>query len=492
MNISNNELIESLIENYKKTETINKNLFKELMNRDIYNEFIEKFPKHISISSNGNIYTMVPGHNEHTKTEDRLKQADFMDKMFTTYYDEDNNKTVDIKDQVKNINSEVEDKIKDKKKGSKNHKKVSATLEILKDKISNFKNSEEFKNLLRTYSKFHNYSANNKQLIYIQTLGQATQVAGYSTWKKLDRNVKKGEKGIKILAPSYYYKKVVQKDKNGNELKDENGKVITKKEKVRYFRPVSVFDVSQTEGKPLPTLNRTIKEDISEIRKPLLKFAEKENIKVFFKSIKDDPILSDDTYGYSAGGVIVINKDNPISNQNATLIHEIAHEKLHRGKDREFISKEQREIEADAVKFIVLDKYGVDSKSEKYLALYQKDYDIMDSLERIADTSKDIINEIEDYKELKIEKSKIEDKLELKGNLKNQLNKIDNSINNISKENNQVSTLLKQKEKITNKIKLLDDNEDIIKKANTLNKEIKKYNKIEKKYLHPKSVQLSR
>src|SRR5690554_5417928 len=106
---------------------------------------------------------------------------------------------MNIKDRVKEFNNEIDEKIDKDSKGSKSKKKVSATLEVLKDKISKFKDSEEFKNLLRTYSKFHTYSTNNKQLIYIQTLGQATYVAGYGTWEKLGRYVKKDEKGIKIL-----------------------------------------------------------------------------------------------------------------------------------------------------------------------------------------------------------------------------------------------------------------------------------------------------
>lgn len=498
MDISNAKLIESLIKDYNKTEEINKDLFKELMKRDLYDKFIEKVPKHILISSEGNVYLMTPGHNEDTKAEDRLKQADLMERMFSDYFNEKES-TPKIKENVKNINSEIESKIKEKKGGSKNNKNVAATLEVLKDKITNFKDSKELKNLLRTYSKFHHYSASNKQLIYIQTLGQATRVAGYTTWEKIGRNVKKGEKGIKILAPSYYIKEVKQKDEQGNIILDKNGDPVLKKEKVMYFRPVHVFDISQTEGKELPELNRSIKEDITDFQKPLLKIANDNNIKVEFRSPREDPILANKINqkgadGYSSIGEIVINSSKSPSDQTATLIHELAHEKLHKEEDRLTLSKEQKEIEADAVKFVVLDKYGIDSKSEKYLALYQKDYDIMDSLDRIAYTSKEIINEIEDYREIKLEKYKMQEKLEIKYDLMNQLDVIEHSLNtnNFSGEEERLSSLKEQKSKIKDKLELLDKEGSITDKVQEVDKKLKEYSRIEKKFKRTKDMQISR
>lgn len=82
MNISNNQLIKSIINEYRETKKINKKLFKELMERNLYEKFIIKFPKHILISSKGNVFMMVPGHNIKTEIKDRLKQADLMEKLF--------------------------------------------------------------------------------------------------------------------------------------------------------------------------------------------------------------------------------------------------------------------------------------------------------------------------------------------------------------------------------------------------------------------------
>lgn len=480
-NISNDELINSLLEHFDKNNTIDKDLFKELMSRNLYNEFIEHFPKHILISSNGNIYHMVPGHNENTKTEDRLKQADFVESLFNRDNNENNIKknTIDIKDQVVRFNSEIDEKVKGIEKGSDNQKNISATLELLKEKIENFKNSDELKNFLKTYSQFHNYSLNNTLLIHFQTNGKATRVAGYKTWEKLGRHVKKGEKGIKIFAPSYYYKEVPVKDKQGNIMLDENGNTITEKVKVDYFRMVTVFDISQTEGRELPVLDLSIKEDISELDKPLLNYAHKNNINVTYKTPADDLLLFQGAKGYSSGGKVVINADIPISDQTSVLIHELAHEKLHHNLPEGVVyTQEQEEMEADAVSFVVLNRYGIDSKSEKYLALYHKDYDIMESLDRITKVSSDIIKEIDTYLELQVQRDNVIDKLNLYNQLEDQLDKVNSALVNLSPGDKNYDDLMQQKNDIIEQLGKLDKAE-INKEKKEIDNKLKKYNKFE-------------
>jgi len=123
-------------------------------------------------------------------------------------------------------------------------------------------NSENYKNYLSVMSKFHRYSINNSLLIALQK-PDATLVAGYKAWQEHKRQVKKGEKSIRILAPQTYTVKVerdvTKKDENGNFI-FENGKPVTEKQLVEEkrirFVPVSVFDVSQTYGEPLPSLKK--------------------------------------------------------------------------------------------------------------------------------------------------------------------------------------------------------------------------------------------
>jgi len=127
--------------------------------------------------------------------------------------------------------------------------KLKVLHEELQDQISNLDNDEDWKNYLNTMSKFHRYSWGNQLLIRVQK-PEATKVAGFNKWKELDRNVKKGEKGLSILAPSMINTDVL--DSNGNKVMGKDGKPL-KEKKIVGYRAVSVFDISQTEGKDLPT-----------------------------------------------------------------------------------------------------------------------------------------------------------------------------------------------------------------------------------------------
>lgn len=128
--------------------------------------------------------------------------------------------------------------------------KVTQLTDKLEEGLLRLKDSEEYKKYLTCMSKFHSYSFNNSLLIMMQC-PQASYVAGFNSWKNnFKRNVKKGEKGIKILAPAPIKKKVMveKQDNNGKVVKDEEEMVIP------FFKPVTVFDISQTEGEPIPEL----------------------------------------------------------------------------------------------------------------------------------------------------------------------------------------------------------------------------------------------
>ncbi|SDC30921.1 MULTISPECIES: ArdC-like ssDNA-binding domain-containing protein [unclassified Candidatus Frackibacter] len=267
-------------------------------------------------------------------------------------------------------------------------KKTKELLEKLEKGIEQVRSSEEFKEMLKFFSKFHNYSMNNQILIQQQRPG-ATHVAGYKKWQKLGRQVQKGEKGIKILAPMTFKKTV--------EEEDENGEIVEKEKKVMYFRPVTVFDISQTEGDSIPTMDLSLKDNFGEIMQPLLRFADKKRIEVDLKTVEEDPFLTAGCHGYSSGGYIAVKTTERNKTEQAScLVHELAHELLHKENNEE-LTKEIKELEAEAVAFIVMDHYNVELKSSKYLALYKKSYDLKESLDRISRVSKEIINFTKDY-----------------------------------------------------------------------------------------------
>ena len=259
-------------------------------------------------------------------------------------------------------------------------KKTKELLEKLDNRIDEVKDSDEFKDMLRFLSKFHKYSYHNSILIHIQNQ-EATFVAGYKQWQtKFNRQVKKGEQGIAILAPFTYKKKVTEETEDGDEK--ETDKTVTK----TYFRPVYVFDIAQTEGPPPPIIDISLQDNLNELLQPLVEFTtSKQEIKLKYKP------LSEHTSGYSAGGLIVIDDNLNDTEKINVLLHELAHELLHyEGKDD--LTREIKEMEAEAVSFVVLAHYKIESKSDKYLAMYKKTYDLKKSLDKISKVSSSIID----------------------------------------------------------------------------------------------------
>ena len=202
--------------------------------------------------------------------------------------------------------------------------------------------SDEFQRYLEFSSKFHQYSWRNQMLIWMHNR-DATHVAGYKKWPQLGRHVCKGEKGIPILAPIVY--------------KRENG---DGEEETRLsFKVVYVFDVSQTEGDPLPEPEWKSQEKRPVLHQRLIEFAERRGIKVTVES------LNGSTQGYSAGGHIALDVDAGTS----TLIHEIAHELLHQSNERP--DRKTCELQAEAVAYTVWRHFGLESVScSNYLAIW--------------------------------------------------------------------------------------------------------------------------
>ena len=268
--------------------------------------------------------------------------------------------------------------------------------------------SERYKAYLTTMSKFHSYSFNNTLLIAMQG-GQL--VAGYNKWRDdFHRNVKKGEKAIKILAPApFKAKKEVQKlDAQGRPVMGKDGKPVTEVQEIQVpaFKIVSVFDVSQTEGEPLPSIG------VEELTGSVERYGE------FFKALEQTspvPIGFEDIPGGSHGYYHLTEKRIAIQEGMSelqtlkTAIHEIAHSKLH-AIDPEAPAIEQadrpdsrtREVQAESVAYAVCQHYGLDTSdySFGYVAGWSSGKDLKElkaSLETIRATAHELITTIDGH-----------------------------------------------------------------------------------------------
>ncbi len=262
--------------------------------------------------------------------------------------------------------------------------------------------SEKYKNFLRQMAKFHHYSFRNTMLIILQK-PNATCVAGYTSWQKnFRRQVQKGERGIKILA--YAPKKVSVteqvKDQNGNVILDPDGQPETRTvlKTIPAYKPAYVFDVSQTQGEPLPTL-------VTDLT------GTPENYEALLQAltnISDRPIIFDDidgsARGYCKPDRICIQKDMSPAQTIKTLVHEITHADLHYGDDAP--ERHTKEIEAESTAYVVCDHYGIDTSdySFPYLASWSSSKELSElqnSLDRIQKQAEDMIDKLdEQLKEL--------------------------------------------------------------------------------------------
>jgi antirestriction protein ArdC len=247
-------------------------------------------------------------------------------------------------------------------------------LQNLTDALKSGK-SERLTQYLAMLAKFHRYSFGNVLLILSQK-PDASHVAGFSTWKQMGRFVKKGEKGIVIIAPMSIRPKDDQAKAEGEQARP-----------ILRFRGVYVFDVSQTDGQELPEPSRIGGDPLHHLA------AIKEIIQA--KGIKLDnddlPIGAD---GVSRGGRISIRTGLEPANEFSVLVHELAHELLHRGEDRKTLSKTVRETEAEAVAFVVSQAIGLDTgtAAADYIQLYDgKTETLAASLDRIQHTAAEII-----------------------------------------------------------------------------------------------------
>ena len=279
----------------------------------------------------------------------------------------------------------------------------------LEQGIQDLFESDRFKEYLQVMSKFHNYSFNNTLLIAMQK-PDATLIAGYNSWKNLfGRQVSRGAKGIKVIAPSpYKVKKEIDKidPKTQKPMTDKNGKPVKEETEVTVpaFKVVSVFDVSQTEGKELPSIG------VDELTGDVEQYAD------FFKATEQAspaPVgfekIESGAKGYYSQTEkrIAINEGMSELQNLKTLIHEIAHAKLH-DIDLNAPAKEQadrpdrrtREVQAESIAYAVCQHYGLDTSdySFSYVAQWSSGRELAElkaSLETIRSTASELIKDID-------------------------------------------------------------------------------------------------
>jgi len=230
--------------------------------------------------------------------------------------------------------------------------------------------SEQLTRYLAAMGRFHDYSLGNAILIAVQRPG-ATHVAGYRAWQRLGRQVRQGESGIAIMAP------ILRR----SDRDEEEDKVVA-------FKAAHVWDVSQTDGRPLPEFAK-VEGNPSGYLDRLRAHITGQGIDLAYS----DALGS--AYGLSCGGKILIRSGLGPAEEFSVLVHELAHAALHKqGQTEQKIRRKIREVEAEAVAFVVAQAVGLEcgTAASDYIQLYDgKKETLMASLERIQSTAREII-----------------------------------------------------------------------------------------------------
>ena len=271
---------------------------------------------------------------------------------------------------------------------------------------------EKYRNYLRTMSRFHNYSLNNQALIHLQR-PDATLVAGYNRWRdKFSRNVLRGEKGITIIAPTPYKKKIEQEKLDPDTklpILDADGKIVTEEKEIEIpmFRPVKVFDYAQTDGKPLP----------ERVASPVANLTGSvENYEAFMEALRRSspvpvefkPLPADmDGYFSPKSQSITLREGMSEVQTVSAAVHEIAHAKLHnyglqQAAERKAKSRNTEEVEAESISFMVCAYFGIETGANSfgYVATWSKNAELPEfraSLDTISKTANGIITDVEKH-----------------------------------------------------------------------------------------------
>ena len=296
-----------------------------------------------------------------------------------------------------------------------NRERIKEIVTGIEANIQDLFQSDKFADYLRTMSRFHSHSYNNTILIHIQ-MPSATHVAGFNKWKnQFGRHVKKGEKGLTIIAPTPFKKRIEEMKLDPDTrvpVLDHDGNVIMEEREVEIplFRPVKVFDVSQTEGRPLPSLVSSLTGDVQQYEAFMEALRRTSPVSIMFKPLREglDGFLSlnDQT--------ITIREGMSQVQTVCAAVHEITHAMLH-NREREQLTaaagitdreptkpkdKNTREVEAESVSYTVCQYYGIETSANSlgYIATWSKDRSLSElkaSLETISKTANILITSID-------------------------------------------------------------------------------------------------
>lgn len=295
-----------------------------------------------------------------------------------------------------------------------NKDRMREIVDSIENGINELFESDKYQQYLSTMSRFHRYSVNNTMLIYMQR-PDATHVAGFNKWRdQFGRNVLKGEKGIRIIAPTPYKKKVeeIKTDPETNApLLDADGKAIIEEKEIRIpmFKVLSVFDVSQTTGKPLPQLAADLSGNVQQYEVFMEALRRASPVPIEIKPVARD---TDGFFSIKAQSITIRAGMSEVQTVCAA-VHEIAHAKLHDyehmtelADDGETIlvpgekSRNTEEVEAESISYAVCQYYGIETgeNSFGYIATWSKGKELKElraSLETINKTASELITDID-------------------------------------------------------------------------------------------------
>lgn len=295
-----------------------------------------------------------------------------------------------------------------------NKDRMREIVDSIENGIKELFESDKYRKYLATMSRFHRYSVNNTMLIYMQR-PDATHVAGFNKWRdQFGRNVLKGEEGIRIIAPTPYKKKVeeIKTDPETNApILDADGKAIIEEKEIRIpmFKVVSVFDVSQTAGKPLPQLAADLSGNVQQYEVFMEALRRASPVPMEIKPVARD---TDGFFSIKAQSITIRAGMSEVQTVCAA-VHEIAHAKLHDyehmtelADDGETIlvpgekSRNTEEVEAESISYAVCQYYGIETgeNSFGYIATWSKGKELKElraSLETINKTASELITDID-------------------------------------------------------------------------------------------------
>ena len=298
-----------------------------------------------------------------------------------------------------------------------NRERVKEIVDGIEQNIQELFQSERYFDYLRTMSRFHSYSVNNTILIHMQRPNAATPVAGFQKWKQFGRHVKKGEKGLTIIAPTPLKKKIEEMKLDPDTkapVLDQDGNVIIEEKTIEIplFKPVKVFSADQTDGKPLPSLVTDLTGDVQQYEAFMEALRRTSPVPVKIEPIEDS---MDGFFSRTTQSITVREGMSEVQTVCAT-VHEIAHAVLHNKEQDRLTSaagntdkeppqakdKNTMEVEAESVSFAVCQYYGIDTTSNSigYIAGWSKDRSLPElkaSLETITKTVGGLISAIDKH-----------------------------------------------------------------------------------------------